>query len=131
VDNIAVLKPVYDAWDIGDYSVGGDIYDPDVVLSLSPDFPDIGIEPGFQGLIQSMRYWIGAWERPFIVHADEFIDLGDDKVLVTGYWCGTSKSSGHVVQRGAAHLWKMRGGKALKLMLCRDEAEAREFAEEF
>jgi ketosteroid isomerase-like protein len=75
-----------------------------------------------------MRYWIGAWERPFIVHADEFIDLGDNKVLVLGYWRGTSKSSGHVVQRDAVHLWKMRDGKVIRLMLCRDEAEARAFA---
>jgi ketosteroid isomerase-like protein len=131
VDNVAILKPTYDGWDTGDYSKGGDIYDPEVVLSLSPDFPDIGIEPGFQGLLESMRYWIGAWERPFIVHADEFIDLGDDKVLVLGYWRGTSKSSGHVVQRNAAHLWKLRSGKAVKLMLCRDRDEAMEFAREF
>jgi ketosteroid isomerase-like protein len=131
VDNIAILKPMYDGWAVGDYSKGGDIYDPEVELKLSPDFPEIGIEPGFQGLLETMRYWIGAWERPFIVHADEFIDLGDDKVIVLGYWRGTSKSSGHVVQRNAAHLWKMRNGKVIKLMLCRDEAEAREFAENF
>jgi ketosteroid isomerase-like protein len=131
VDNIAILKPTYDGWAVGDYNRGGDIYDPEIVLSLSPDFPDIGIEPGFEGLLESMRYWIGAWERPFIVHADEFVDLGDDRVLVLGHWRGTSKSSGHVVQRDAAHLWKMRDGKAIKLMLCRDEAEARAFAEGF
>jgi len=46
---------------VGDYSKGGDIYDPEVELKLSPDFPDIGIEPGFQGLLETMRYWIGAW----------------------------------------------------------------------
>jgi ketosteroid isomerase-like protein len=131
VDNLAILKPVYEAWAIGDYSKGGDIYDPGVVLSLSPDFPDIGIEPGFDGLLERMRYWIGAWERPLIVHADEFITLGDELVIVIGWWRGTSKSSGHVVQRSAAHLWKMRDGKAVKLMLCRDEAEAREFAAGF
>jgi ketosteroid isomerase-like protein len=78
-----------------------------------------------------MRYWIRSWERPFIVKAEEFIDLGDDKVMVLGWWRGTSRSSGHVVKRDAAHLWKFRKGKAVKLMLCRDEAEAREFAEGF
>ena len=70
-------------------------------------------------------------ERPFIVQADEFIDLGDDKVMVLAHWRGTSKSSGHVVERSAAHLWKMRDGKAIKLMLCQSEEEAREFAERF
>ena len=130
MDNIAVLKPVYDEWAQGIYGRANPYAD-DVVLSLSPDFPDIGIEPGFQGLVEAMRYWIRAWERPFIVKADEFIDLGDDKVIVLGWWRGTSKSSGHVVKRDAAHLWKFRDGKAMKLMLCRDEAEAREFAEGF
>jgi uncharacterized protein len=130
VDNIAILKPVYAEWDQGIYG-GTNPYADDVVLTLSPDFPDIGIEPGYRGLLESMKYWINSWERPFIVHADEFIDLGDDKVLVLGWWRGTSKASGHEVQRGAAHLWRMRDGKAIKLMLCRDEAEAREFAEGF
>jgi hypothetical protein len=35
------------------------------------------------------------------------------------------------VQRNAAHLWKMRDGKAVKLMLCLNEAEARAFAVDF
>ena len=130
MDNIAILKPIYAEWDQGIYG-GENPYAPDVVLSLSPDFPDIGIEPGYQGLVEAMRYWIRAWERPFIVHADRFEDLGDDKVLVVGWWRGTSKSSGHVVKRDAAHLWKFRDGKAIKLMLCRDEDEALAFAEGF
>jgi ketosteroid isomerase-like protein len=130
VDNIEILKPIYAEWDQGIYGRENP-YAPDVVLSLSPDFPDIGIEPGYDGLVEAMRYWIRAWERPFIVHADEFIDLGDDKVLVLGWWRGTSKNSGHVVLREAAHLWKMRDGKAIKLMLCRDRDEALAFAEGF
>jgi ketosteroid isomerase-like protein len=130
VDNIAILKPIYAEWAQGIYG-GANPYAEDVVLSLSEDFPDIGIEPGLEGLVEAMRYWIRAWERPFIVKAEEFIDLGDDKVMVIGWWRGTSKGSGHVVKRDAAHLWKMRNGKAIKLMLCRDEAEAREFAEDF
>jgi ketosteroid isomerase-like protein len=130
VDNIEILKPVYAEWDQGIYGHENP-YSEDVVLSVSPDFPDIGIEPGYAGLAQALRYWIRAWERPFVVHADEFVDLGDDRVLVLGWWRGTSKSSGHVVQRAAAHLWKFRGDKAVKLMLCRDRQEAMEFAQDF
>ena len=130
MDNIAILKPMYVEWAQGIYG-GHNPYADDVVLSLSPDFPDIGIEPGLQGLVEAMRYWIRAWERPFIVQADEFIDLGDERVIVLGHWRGTSKNSGHVVQRDAAHLWKCRGGRATKLMLCRDREEALAFAEGF
>jgi ketosteroid isomerase-like protein len=130
VDNVAILKPVYEEWAEGIYGKTNPYAD-EVVLSLSPDFPDIGIEPGLEGLIEAMRYWIRSWERPFIVHADEFIELGDELVIVLGWWRGTSRGSGHVVERTAAHLWKMRDGKAIKLMLCRDEAEAREFAVAF
>ncbi len=128
MDNIEIPRPIYADWDQGIYG-GSNPYADDVVLSLSPDFPDIGIEPGYQGLLEAMKYWIRAWERPFIVHADEFIELGDDKVIVLGWWRGTSKGSGHVVQREAAHLWKMPQGKAIKLMLCRKRAEALAFAE--
>jgi hypothetical protein len=51
--------------------------------------------------------------------------------MVLAHWRGTSRSSGHVVERSAAHLWKMREGKAVKLMLCQSEAEALAFAGEF
>ena len=88
MENIQILKPMYDEWAQGIY--GG--------------------------------------ENPY---DDEFIDLGGDNVIVLGWWRGTSKSSGHVVQRNAAHLWKFGHGKAVKLMLCRDAAEAREFVEGF
>ena len=128
--NLEVLREVYAEWARGDYS-RADIYADDVQLLLSPDFPDIGIEPGYQGLLQSMRYWFGAWERPFVVEAGEFIDLGGDRVVVLGHWRGKSRSSGHVVEREAAHLWRLRDGKAVKLMLCRDGAEALEAAKNF
>jgi ketosteroid isomerase-like protein len=130
VDNVAILKPIYAEWAKGIYG-GENPYAPDVVLTLSADFPDIGIEPGYEGLIEAMRYWIRSWERPFMVYADEFIDMGDDKVIVLAHWRGTSKSSGHVVERHAAHLWKMREGKAVKLMLCQSKEEALAFAEGF
>jgi ketosteroid isomerase-like protein len=123
MDNVEVRRPVYEQSARRDYS-DRSVHAPHARLSPSPDSPAAGFAPGSHGLLESMRYWIGAWERPFIVHADEFIDLGGDRVLVLGYWRGTSKASGHVVQREAAHLWKLRDGKAVKLMLCKDRAEA-------
>jgi len=126
-DNVGLLREVYEDWARGDY-LRDDFYSPDIEFSLSEDFPDIGVEPGYAGLQESMRYWLSAWERPFIVEADEFIDAGNDQVIVLGRWRGISKNSGHVVERPAAHLWAFREGKAVGLMLCRDREEAFRFA---
>jgi len=45
-------------------------------------------------------------------------------VIVLGYWARQrARAQVNVVQRKTrAHLWKMRDGKVIKLMLCTDEA---------
>jgi pimeloyl-ACP methyl ester carboxylesterase len=40
-----------------------------------------------------MRDWLGAWERPITIEADEFISSGD-RILVLVRWSGRGKESG-------------------------------------
>jgi len=45
-DNVGLLREVYEDWARGDY-LRDDFYSPDIEFSLSEDFPDIGVEPGY------------------------------------------------------------------------------------
>jgi ketosteroid isomerase-like protein len=120
--DVELLRGLYEDWANGDYS-RADVFSPDVEFTIEDDFPDIMIEPGLRGLQAAMRMWFSAWERPFTIVADEFLDLGD-QVVVTVHWSAANKVSGSKVERPAAHLWRMRDGKAVSLKLCRDRAEA-------
>ena len=120
--DVETLRGLYEDWARGDYR-RDDVFAPDIELSIEDDFPDILIEPGLEGLRSAMRMWFSSWERPFVIVADELIDLGEHVVVVV-HWRAVSKYSGHVVERTGAHLWRMRDGKAVSLKLCRDRAEA-------
>ncbi len=121
-DDVETLRVLYDEWARGDYR-RADIFAPDVALSLDEDFPDIMVEPGYDGFVSTMRMWLSSWETPFVVVAEEFIDLGQHLVVIV-HWRGVSKASGTVVERPGAHLWTFRDGHAVALKLCRDRAEA-------
>jgi ketosteroid isomerase-like protein len=119
--DVETLRGLYEDWARGDYS-RSDVFASDIELSIEDDFPDIMIEPGYQGFLSAMRMWLSSWED-FKVVADELIDLGEQVVAVV-HWHGVSKYSGHPVERTGAHLWRMRDDRAVSLKLCRDRAEA-------
>jgi ketosteroid isomerase-like protein len=43
-DQVEALRAVYDEWARGNFRAGQDLWDPDVVFSLRPEFPDAAIE---------------------------------------------------------------------------------------
>ena len=119
--DVETLRGLYEDWSRGDYR-RAEVFAPDIELSIEDDFPDVMIEPGYDGFLSAMRMWLSSWED-FAVEADELIDLGDQVVAIV-HWHGISKYSGGLVKRKGAHLWKMRDGQAVSLRLCRDRAEA-------
>jgi ketosteroid isomerase-like protein len=121
-EDVEILSVVYEEWARGDYSNSG-VFSPDVVMSVDENFPDMMIEPGYAGLADMLRMWLSSWEKPFIVEADELIDLGEYVVAIIR-WRGVSKHSGSVVERPGAHLWKLQDGKVVAFKICRDRAEA-------
>ena len=121
-EDVEILRVVYDEWARGDYS-RSDVFSPDVVMSVDENFPDMMIEPGYEGLADVLRMWLSSWEKPFIVEADELIDLGEYVVAIIR-WRGVSKHSGSVVERPGAHLWKLQDDKVVAFKICRDRAEA-------
>ncbi len=87
-EDVEILRGLYDEWGRGDYT-RSDVFSPDVVMSVDENFPDIMIEPGYEGLLAVLKMWLSSWEKPFIVEADEMIDLGE-YVVVTVHWHGVS-----------------------------------------
>jgi ketosteroid isomerase-like protein len=83
------------------------------------------IEAGsYDGFVEVMRDWLGAWERPITIQADEFVPAGD-RILVLVRWSGRGKGSGAEIEAEGAHLWTFRDGLVVHYGVYRDRDEAR------
>ena len=72
------------------------------------------VERGLDGYLALMRDWLGPWEFYSIV-AEEFRDLGPDKVgVLTSHW-GRLRERGAEVRTSGVDVWTLRDGQLLRL----------------
>ena len=111
--NVELLKPVYAAWGTGNYDATfGELYAEDWEWGWSDEFPDLG------GVKQDssperLRTWLSSWES-WAVAAEEYLANGDFVVVLCRY-TGRGKGSGVDVASHGAHLWTIRGERAVRL----------------
>jgi len=128
-ENVDLVRQAYEAWNRGDLDAAFGFLDPDVEVSVPPDFPETGT---FHGRAE-IRRWV---ENELVAALEEvraeperFFDAGDQVVVFVRY-SGRGKESGLDV-RGAivdGHVWTLRDGKALKLRMYQGTGAALEAA---
>ena len=119
------IRSGYAAWvqalDRGD-AARGDIsallewVDPEIEWRGPREFPDLA-EPrhGYDGIREYMAILYEAIED-YRMSPEEFIDAGEDQVLVFSREGGRGRGSGaEVVSQPTAHLWTMRDGRAVRM----------------
>jgi ribose 5-phosphate isomerase A len=88
---IEKLRTLYEDWARGDFS-GAELFDP----AVESEFFGMGEQlrgSTREELAELIANWLSAWERPFTLDAEEFIQSGD-QVLVLVRWIGRGKGSG-------------------------------------
>ena len=116
------LEGLYEEWARGDYS-RSDIFHPEMRIESSGMGEPIEAD-SYAGFVSVMRDWLGAWERPITIEADEYIEAGD-RILVFVHWSGRGKGSGAQIEAEGAHLWTFQEGLVVHLGVYRDRDEAR------
>jgi ketosteroid isomerase-like protein len=118
------LKELYADWGRGDFS-RTDLMHPEVEARPHGEWPE-GRRPsrGIERMSAEIRTFLAAWERPFRLDAEEFIQEGD-RILVLIRWHGRGKGSGVEMEAEGAHLWTFRDGVAVRFETYRDREEAR------
>jgi uncharacterized protein len=126
-ENLEIVRRAYDAWNKGDLETAFEFLDPDVEVSVPPDFP----EAGTYRRRGEVRHWVAEQLLPFLeevrAEPERFLDAGDQVVVFVRYF-GRGKASGIEV-RGAvvdAHVWTLRDGKVQKLQMYQGTEEALE-----
>jgi ketosteroid isomerase-like protein len=126
-ENVEVIRRMYERWLRNDVSLF-DAFDPEIELHPDPAADWVGVNSvyrGHEGMRQYMRavYEAFADYRPEI---EELLDVGD-KVVTLAIERGRGRHSGADVEaHHTAHVWTMRGGKAVRVDLFLDREKALE-----
>ncbi len=103
---------------------------------LTPDFEVVagsqgsGIwveDRGLDGLLRTWREWLEPWEE-YWTEVEEFVDAGQDHVLVLVRDRGRQRGSDAKVELLAASVWTLRDGKIARIEFHTSREEALEAA---
>jgi ketosteroid isomerase-like protein len=127
--NVEVVRRIYDAWLAGDYETVVSAYDSEIRLNPDPEASWVGMDEDYLGHEGVRRYLRAVYEafedyRPEI---EQIIDVGEGRVLTLAVEHGRGRGSGAEVQAArTAHLWTVRGEKAVQIDLFLDRERALE-----
>jgi ketosteroid isomerase-like protein len=126
--NIDALRPVYGAWARGeDWRKMLDVYSSAMIWSWSDEWPDIhGTYTDPLEASQVMGEWLSQWED-WRVEAEDFVPVGA-KIVVLARYHGIGRESGAEIETRGAHVWTMRDGSAVGIMVFRDRDRALRWA---
>ena len=134
-ENVEIVRRNYaalvDALEGGGFKTSRflDWVDPEIDWQGPREFPDLA-EPrvGPEGVRDYVRVLFEAIEDYRMI-PEEFIDAGDDRVLVFSREAGRGRGSGaEVITQPTAHLWTLRDGKAVRMRSYWKRGEALEAA---
>ena len=112
-----------DALDADTLAIVFDSYDPEIELHEDPRFPEGGV---YRGVEAVARYFAGFTEHfdEFTFEAEDFIDLGDERVLILLHLHTRGTGSGATVEVRPGWILTVRGGKTVRIETYLDRAEA-------
>ncbi len=113
---------MYDGWGAGDFSVGADLWHPEVEFVIGPDFPDTGLYEGLEGVLRYTKLFLEPWDR-ITIKAEEIEDVGDS-VVAAVLQEGTGSGSGAATDFRYFHVWTFADGKVIRWQNYRDRESA-------
>ena len=76
-ENVEVVRRIYERWADGDFRAGVELYDPNILLVLRPEFPEAGVYRGLDEIGSYMRKdFLKDFDNAAIT-GEEFLDAGD------------------------------------------------------
>jgi uncharacterized protein len=103
-----------------------DMLDPEIVYDVSRRTFDPGVYHGHEGVRELSALIQEQWAT-MRVEPQDFVDA-EDHVIVSVRLVGVGKESGVETKANAAHLWTIRGGKAVRQRTFQTMSEALEAA---
>ena len=124
--NVEIVRASWDAWSRGDMAALFEFYDPEVEWDMTHSYvPDMGVFHGHEGIREFFREW-RIFFAEYYAEAEEFVGT-DDGVVVRVRQGGRGRSSTVGVEMPAYwQVYRLRDGRAARVEIYRDEADALE-----
>lgn len=97
------------------------VFDPKIEWTETEGLPYGGTYIGHSELVEKVFMRLGTEWDGFKVTPKEFLEAGE-RVIVLGQSSGTYKATGKSFRADFAHVWTLRGGKAVKFVQYVDTA---------
>ncbi|MBE9041232.1 nuclear transport factor 2 family protein [Oscillatoriales cyanobacterium LEGE 11467] len=115
MNNLDIIKTLYQAFENGEIDIILDILDPNVEWHESEKLPYGGTFVGRDAVLAGVFEKIGLeWEN-FEARVEEFLDAGDT-IVALGFDRGTYKTTGKSMQAPTASVWTLKQGKVVKFV---------------
>ena len=125
-EKIEALRRIYSKRAHGNFADGRELVAEDAVISW--EIPEgRTISYGLEETARNFRAFLNQWEN-FRVEAEEFIELGEQSILVVGRLHGTGKHSGAATEARTFEVWVFDGNKVVGQHQSFNRAEALEAA---
>jgi len=114
MENVAIVKGMYDAADKGDFPAFLGAMDAAIEWNEAENFPYADRNPyiGPQAVAEGVFGRIGAdWEY-WILSDHEFHETKNDMIIVTGRYNAKHKITGKIIKAQFTHMWRVKNGKA-------------------
>ena len=114
MENVAIVKGMYDAADKGDFPAFLGAMDAAIEWNEAENFPYADRNPyiGPQAVAEGVFGRIGAdWEY-WILSDHEFHETKNDMIIVTGRYNAKHKITGKIIKAQFTHMWRLQHGKA-------------------
>jgi ketosteroid isomerase-like protein len=122
-EDVEAIRRVYDEWSQGNWRPKFEIYDDEMEWGWSDDFPGLaGVYHDSAERNDRLYEWLSPWED-WRCEAEDYVVHGDQVVVLARYR-GRGKGSGLEVNTEGAHVWTMRDGMAVRLVVFADRAKA-------
>ena len=115
MNNLEIIKTLYQAFENGEIETILDILDPNVEWHESEKLPYGGTFIGRDAVFAGVFEKIGAQWENFQAHVEEFID-GGDRIITLGFDRGTYKATGKSMEAPTASIWTLKNGKVIKFV---------------
>ena len=125
MDNVTILKNLYDAFGRGDIPTVLEGMSPDIKwhqAESSPYMPSGEAWTGPDAVLKNLFMKLGAEWDDFTVHPKSFHGAGDS-VIVEARYSGTYKATGKSMDAQGCHVWDFKDGKVTRFQQYVDTAK--------
>ena len=111
--NVDLVKEAYSHFATGNVPAVLAMFDPAIEWHECKGMPFVkgdGVFTGPEAIVTNVFMNLPVYFDGFNIAANEIFGT-DDKVVMTGYYQGTNRATGHPFKANATHVWTIKNGK--------------------